>query len=161
MIPPTINLDEPADGCDLNFVTGLGARGRAAYRACARARLTADSTARWSASRELTGRLGWTWSSSPSTLASFEGVLVPASALEGVPLFEGLSADELVDRGHGDALDFSPGAVICREGEPGKEHAGWWSRGWHTQLVALPEEPELRSRSVFAEAADGSCGRAM
>ena len=22
VIPPTINLDEPADGCDLNFVTG-------------------------------------------------------------------------------------------------------------------------------------------
>ena len=26
VIPPTINLDEPADGCDLNFVTGSARR---------------------------------------------------------------------------------------------------------------------------------------
>jgi NTE family protein len=85
------------------------------------------------------------------TVASLEGVMVPAAAIEGVPLFEGLSPDELMSAATSMRFrEFPAGAVICREGEPGTSMLVL-VEGLAHALVALPEEPELRSRSVFAE----------
>jgi NTE family protein len=85
------------------------------------------------------------------TVASLEGVTVPSSALEGVPLFEGLGPDELLTAATSMRFhEFSTGAVICREGEPGSSMFVL-VEGLAYALVALPEEPELRTRSVFAE----------
>jgi NTE family protein len=85
------------------------------------------------------------------TATSFEGVAVPVSALEGVPLFEGLGAAELVTVASSMRFrDFPAGAVICREGEPGTSMFVLLE-GLAHQLVFVPEAPELRSRSVFAE----------
>jgi predicted acylesterase/phospholipase RssA/CRP-like cAMP-binding protein len=85
------------------------------------------------------------------TVASLEGVIVPSSALEGVPLFEGLGPDELLTAATSMRFhEFPAGAVICREGEPGTSMFVL-VEGLAYALVALPEEPELRTRSVFAE----------
>jgi predicted acylesterase/phospholipase RssA/CRP-like cAMP-binding protein len=85
------------------------------------------------------------------TVASLEGVTVPSSALEGVPLFEGLGPDELLTAATSMRFhEFAPGSVICREGEPGSSMFVL-VEGLAYALVALPEEPELRTRSVFAE----------
>ena len=85
------------------------------------------------------------------TVASLEGVTVPSSALEGVPLFEGLGPDELLTAATSMRFqEFPAGAVICREGEPGSSMFVL-VEGLAYALVALPEEPELRTRSVFAE----------
>jgi NTE family protein len=85
------------------------------------------------------------------TVASLEGVMVPAAALEGVPLFEGLGPDELMTAATSMRFrEFPAGTVICREGEPGTSMLVL-VEGLAHALVALPEEPELRSRSVFAE----------
>jgi predicted acylesterase/phospholipase RssA/CRP-like cAMP-binding protein len=46
--------------------------------------------------------------------------------------------------------EFPTGAVICREGDPGSSMFVL-VEGLAYALVALPEEPELRTRSVFAE----------
>ena len=46
--------------------------------------------------------------------------------------------------------EFPAGAVICREGDPGSSMFVL-VEGLAYALVALPEEPELRTRSVFAE----------
>ena len=85
------------------------------------------------------------------TVASLEGVTVPSSALEGVPLFEGLGPDELLTAATSMRFhEFPTGAVICREGDPGSSMFVL-VEGLAYALVALPEEPELRTRSVFAE----------
>ncbi len=85
------------------------------------------------------------------TVASLEGVTVPSSALEGVPLFEGLGPEELLTAATSMRFhEFPTGAVICREGEPGSSMFVL-VEGLAYALVALPEEPELRTRSVFAE----------
>jgi predicted acylesterase/phospholipase RssA/CRP-like cAMP-binding protein len=83
--------------------------------------------------------------------ASFEGVAVPVSALEGVPLFDGLGPAELVAvaasmRFH----DFPAQAVICHEGAPGASMFVVLD-GLAHQLAAAPDAGELRTRSVFAE----------
>ena len=96
------------------------------------------------------------------TLASLEGVLVPASALEGVPLFEGLSADELVTVATAMRFGTSPRAQSSVAKVSRARACWWWSRGWHTPSWRCRREPELRSRSVFAEGRlTESCGRAM
>lgn len=85
------------------------------------------------------------------TVASLEGVVVPATAISGVPLFEGLGPDELMTAATSMRFrEFDAGAIICREGEPGTTMLVL-VEGLAHALVALPEEPELRSRSVFAE----------
>ena len=85
------------------------------------------------------------------TVASLEGVTVPSSALEGVPLFEGLGPDELLTAATSMRFhEFPTGAVICREGDPGSSMFVLVEALAYA-LVALPEEPELRTRSVFAE----------
>ena len=85
------------------------------------------------------------------TAASFEGVAVPVSALEGVPLFEGLGPSELDTvaasmRRH----DFPAQAVICHEGEPG-ESMFVVLDGLAHQLAAAPDAGCSWTRSVFAE----------
>jgi predicted acylesterase/phospholipase RssA/CRP-like cAMP-binding protein len=85
------------------------------------------------------------------SLASLEGVTVPSSALEGVPLFEGLGPEELLTAATSMRFrEFTPGEVICREGEPGGSMLVL-VEGLAYALVALPEAPELRSHSVFDE----------
>ncbi|MGI8631130.1 MAG: patatin-like phospholipase family protein [Solirubrobacterales bacterium] len=85
------------------------------------------------------------------TVASLEGVVVPATALSSVPLFEGLGPDELMTAATSMRFrEFPAGATICREGEPGSSMLVL-VEGLAHALVALPEEPELRSRSVFVE----------
>jgi NTE family protein len=85
------------------------------------------------------------------TVASLEGVLVPAAALEGVPLFEGLGPDELTKAATSMRFrEFPAGATICNEGAPGTSMLVLVEGLAHV-LVAIPDEPELRSRSVFAE----------
>ena len=77
--------------------------------------------------------------------------MVPATALERVPLFEGLGPDELSMAATSMRFrDFAAGDIVCREGAPGKSMLVI-VEGLAHALVALPEEPELRSRSVFAE----------
>jgi NTE family protein len=46
--------------------------------------------------------------------------------------------------------DFAPGTVICREGAPGQSMLVV-VEGIAHELVALPDDPKLRSRSVFDE----------
>jgi NTE family protein len=77
--------------------------------------------------------------------------MVPAAALEHVPLFEGLGPDELSMAATSMRFrDFAAGEIVCREGTPGKVMLVL-VEGLAHALVALPEDPELRSRSVFAE----------
>ena len=85
------------------------------------------------------------------TATSFEGIAVPVSALEGVPLFEGLAPAELVTVAASMRLrDFAAGAIVCREGEPGASMFVVLE-GLAHQLGSTPQAPEQRSHSVFAE----------
>jgi NTE family protein len=85
------------------------------------------------------------------TATSYEGVAVPVAALEGVPLFAGLGAAELVTVAASMRLrDFAAGELIVREGEPGRSMLVIVD-GLANELAAMLDSPEARSRSVFAE----------
>ena len=150
VIPPTINLDEPAEGCDLSFVTGSSRRRPSCARRSCSPAASAASTARWSCAATDLG------------VARVRG----RHAHRGVP--RGGDRAEPGARGRAAVRgarsrrapmtaatsmrfrEFPTGAVICREGDAGKSMFVL-VEGLAYALVALPEEPELRTRSVFAE----------
>lgn len=80
---------------------------------------------------------------------SFEGVLVPTQALEGVLLFDGLEPDELAAAASVMRFrSFEPGEMICREGHPGDSMFVIIDGLVHL-LASLAHEPEVRTRSIF------------
>jgi NTE family protein len=86
------------------------------------------------------------------TATSFEGVAVPVAALEGVPLFEGLgAADLLAVAATMHFRDFPAGALLAAEGQP----VGGMLvivDGLANELASVSEDaPGARARSVFAE----------
>jgi NTE family protein len=82
---------------------------------------------------------------------SFEGVAVPVSALEGIPLLEGLGPDELVAVAASMRFrDFPPNTLVVGEDQPGGSMYVILE-GLANELAYIAETPEARSRSVFAE----------
>ncbi len=82
---------------------------------------------------------------------SLEGIEVPTAPLERAELFAGLEPAELAAAASlARHRSFDPGDVICREGEPG-ESMFVIVDGLVHLLVAMAEQPELRTRSIFDE----------
>jgi NTE family protein len=82
---------------------------------------------------------------------SFEGVAVPVSALEGIPLLEGLGPDDLVAVAASMRFrDFPANTLVVGEDQPGGSMYVILE-GLANELAYIAETPEARSRSVFAE----------
>jgi NTE family protein len=85
------------------------------------------------------------------TATSFEGVAVPVSPLEGVPLFEGLGSAELVSVAASMRFrEFPAGFLMSGEGQPGNSMFVILE-GLANELSSVADSPEARSRSIFAE----------
>lgn len=75
---------------------------------------------------------------------SFEGVAVPVSALEGIPLLDGLGPDELVAVAASMRFrDFPANALIVAEGQPGGSMFVILE-GLANELASIAETPEAR-----------------
>lgn len=83
--------------------------------------------------------------------ASLEGVVFSVSALEGVPLFEGLGSADLVTVAASMRFrEFPANTVLAREGRSGKSMLVILE-GYANELASMAEPTPVVSRSVFAE----------